>query len=122
MHFAQPPLYLLEVSGKEAHEYAYSDRERDALVEAGHEGRSAKEPWRGLHPTVQGSWRDERQRVVETTMDPDRRILLQVTPRIAAQADEVFSMLMGEDVESRRASSSSATQKTSASSTSKDPQ
>ena len=38
----------------------------------------------------------------ETTMDPDRRILLQVTLEDAAQADEVFSMLMGEDVESRR--------------------
>lgn len=98
---AQPPLYLLKWSGKEEHEYAYSDRERDALVEAGH-AAGKKSPKEGFIQRFKGLGEMNANELWETTMDPERRILLQVTLEDAAQADEVFSMLMGEDVESRR--------------------
>jgi DNA gyrase subunit B len=101
VYLAQPPLYLLKWSGKEAHEYAYSDRERDALVEAGH-AAGKKSPKEGFIQRFKGLGEMNANELWETTMDPDRRILLQVTLEDAAQADEVFSMLMGEDVDSRR--------------------
>jgi DNA gyrase subunit B len=101
VYLAQPPLFLLKWSGKEAHEYAYSDRERDALVEAGLEA-GKKSPKEGFIQRFKGLGEMNANELWETTMDPDRRILLQVTLEDAAQADEVFSMLMGEDVESRR--------------------
>ncbi len=101
VYLAQPPLYLLKWSGKDAHEYAYSDRERDALVTAGHEA-GKKSPKEGFIQRFKGLGEMNANELWETTMDPDRRVLLQVTLEDAAQADEVFSMLMGEDVESRR--------------------
>ena len=98
---AQPPLYKIKWSGREVQpEYAYSDRERDALLEAGL-ARASGCP-RTSDPALQGPRRDERRRAVGHDDGPGQRILLQVTLEDAAQADDVFTTLMGEDVESRR--------------------
>jgi DNA gyrase subunit B len=81
--------------------YAYSDRERDGLIAAGQEA-GKKLPKSGEACSASRAGRDERRGAVVTTMDPRQRVLLQVTLDDAATADELFSVLMGEDVEARR--------------------
>lgn len=100
---AQPPLYKIKWDrrGNEV-SYAYSDRERDGLI-AQAMGAGKADPRRsdGVQ-RFKGLAEMNATELWDTTMDPDRRVLLQVTLDDAATADELFSVLMGEDVEARR--------------------
>ncbi|MGL5857236.1 MAG: DNA topoisomerase (ATP-hydrolyzing) subunit B [Angustibacter sp.] len=101
VYLAQPPLYRLKWS-QGPHDFVYSDRERDALIE---EGRRAgrKLPKENGVQRYKGLGEMNAHELWETTMDPDHRVLLQVSLDQAAAADDMFSVLMGEDVEARRA-------------------
>jgi DNA gyrase subunit B len=103
VYLAQPPLYKIKWEGRgNEPEYAYSDAERDLLVEAGiAAGRKDPRPRDGVQ-RFKGLGEMNAVELWETTMDPAHRVLLQVTLDDAAQADELFSVLMGEDVEARR--------------------
>ena len=100
VYLAQPPLYRLKWSNH-AHEFAYSDRERDAMVAAG-QSQGWRLPKDAGIQRYKGLGEMDYNELWETTMDPDHRVLLQVTLDDAAAADEIFAILMGEDVESRR--------------------
>jgi DNA gyrase subunit B len=103
VYLAQPPLYKIKWEGRGVTPgYAFSDAERDRVIEAGiAEGRKDPRPRDGVQ-RFKGLGEMNSTELWDTTMDPANRVLMQVTLDDAAQADELFSVLMGEDVEARR--------------------
>jgi DNA gyrase subunit B len=100
VYLAMPPLYRLKWTNAN-HEYVYSDAERDALLEHGAAAGKRIPKENGIQ-RYKGLGEMDYRELWDTTMDPDTRTLRQITLDDAAAADEIFSTLMGEDVESRR--------------------
>ncbi len=100
VYLAQPPLYRLKWTNA-PHQYVYSDKERDAFLELGSQA-GKRLPKEGGVQRYKGLGEMNDSELWETTMNPATRTLRQVTIGEAAAADEIFSILMGEDVDARR--------------------
>ena len=101
VYLAQPPLYKLKWGGKEPVQYAFSDKERDGFIEMGLANGKRLPKDDGIQ-RFKGLGEMPAKELWDTTMDPATRVLIKVTLDDAAAADDLFSVLMGEDVELRR--------------------
>nr|WP_308469304.1 DNA topoisomerase (ATP-hydrolyzing) subunit B [Galliscardovia ingluviei] len=100
VYVAMPPLYRLKWT-KGAHDFVYTDAERDRVLAEGRAAGRQLPKGEGIQ-RYKGLGEMSYQELWETTMDPEHRILKQIHIEDAAQADETFSMLMGDEVEPRR--------------------
>ena len=101
VYLAQPPLYKLKWGGREPIQYAFSDRERDGFIKIGVEAGKRLPKEDGIQ-RFKGLGEMPAKELWDTTMDPQHRVLIKVGLEDAAAADDLFSVLMGEDVEQRR--------------------